>query len=213
MSRGAVANASTAVQEELVAELVAVARRIGQRGWLPATSGNLSAVVSREPLLLAATATGVDKTRLQPSDVVLVDESGRAVDGGPRPSAEVMLHVAVARATGAGAVVHTHSVWDTLASLRPAGQVTLAGFELLKALDGVDTHEHRELLPIFDNDQNIERLAARVETALGERPDAHAFLLRAHGMYAWGADLAAAERHLDALQLLLEVTGRAEEPT
>jgi methylthioribulose-1-phosphate dehydratase len=121
-----------------------------------------------------------------------------------------MLHLAVARATGAGAVVHTHSVWDTLASLRPGAELALAGFELLKALDGVDTHEHREVLPIFDNDQDMARLATGVEAALAARPGGHGFLLRAHGLYAWGADLESAERQLEALELLLEVVGRAD---
>src|SRR5436190_14858205 len=104
-----------------LAELLAeVGRSLHRRGWALGTSGNFSAVVSREPLRLAITSSGIDKGLLEASQIVEIDESGRvhATRGSGKPSAEARLHVAVARArgVGAGAVLHTHSIWSTILS-------------------------------------------------------------------------------------------------
>jgi len=59
-----------------------------------------------------------------------------------------------------------------------------------------------------ENAQDMPALARRVEELLRERPDAHAFLLRRHGLYTWGRDLAEAVRHVEILEFLFEVLGR-----
>jgi methylthioribulose-1-phosphate dehydratase len=179
------------------------------------TSGNFSAVVSRQPLRLAITASSVAKGALRPSDILECDEYGRAVGRrGGRPSAETLLHVAVAARRGAGAVLHTHSVWSTMLS-GIAGQegregqvLVIQGYEMLKGLAGVTSHQHREVIPVIDNDQDMRRLGACVGRTLDEYPDAHAFLLRRHGLYTWGATLADAERHVEILEFLFETIGR-----
>ena len=197
---------------------VAAARLFGalgadfyRRGWVLGTSGNFSAVLSKKPLRLAITASSVSKGAIRPVDVLTIDGDGRPVGRRPgRPSAETFLHLAVVRTRGAGAVLHTHSVWSTALSLQhaPAPGMTLEGLEMLKGLAGVRTHDHREWVPIFDNDQDMVRLAARVEVVLAERPDVHGFLLRGHGLYTWGADLAEARRHVEIFEFLFETAGR-----
>ena len=129
-----------------------------------------------------------------------------------RPSAETLLHAAVARARGSGAVLHTHSIWSTVLSETHGtdGGIRLAGWEMLKGLEGVRTHQHTEWLPILTNDQNIPALAQRVETLLESSPGIHGFLLRGHGLYTWGDDLAEARRHVEILEFLLETFGRME---
>ena len=82
------------------------------------------------------------------------------------------------------------------------------GFEMLKGLEGVSSHKHREWLPIIENSQNMPELANTVETVLRKNSGAHGFLLRGHGLYTWGKDLPQAKRHLEILEFLLEVTGR-----
>jgi methylthioribulose-1-phosphate dehydratase len=84
---------------------------------------------------------------------------------------------------------------------------------MLKGLAGVTTHEQREWIPIVENDQDMKRLAAKVGDAIARNPAAHAFLLSGHGLYTWGATLAEAERHVEALEFLLEVTGRSASGT
>ena len=106
--------------------------------------------------------------------------------------------------------MHTHSVWSTLLSNAFAkdGGIKIPGYEMLKGLAGVKTHEHEEWLPIIENSQNMEELAAAVETVLEKFPATHGFLLRGHGLYTWGRDLIEAQRHIEIFEFLLEVTGR-----
>jgi methylthioribulose-1-phosphate dehydratase len=79
---------------------------------------------------------------------------------------------------------------------------------MLKGLDGIATHEHREWLPIIENAQEMATLAVTVEEVLTAHPAAHGFLLRRHGLYTWGRDLAEAKRHVEIFEFLLEVIGR-----
>jgi methylthioribulose-1-phosphate dehydratase len=194
-----------------VQELAEIGRQCYARGWALGTSGNFSAVVSREPLRLAITVSGVDKGVLSVTDVVEIDEHGTVVEGSGTPSAEASLHVAIARARGAGAVLHTHSIWSTIlsdAAPPTEGGLAIEGYEMLKGLDGVRTHDHREWLPILDNTQDWAAAVPLVESVLREQPHAHGFLIRRHGLYTWGRDLAEAKRQVEILEFLFEVMGR-----
>ncbi|MDQ2920550.1 MAG: methylthioribulose 1-phosphate dehydratase [Acidobacteriota bacterium] len=202
------------VSEGSPAQLLAEAGRdFYRRGWVLGTSGNLSAVVSLKPLLLAITPSGADKGALSPGDFLEIDSNGEVTRGRGRPSDETRLHLAVVRLCNAGAVMHTHSVWSTLLSEAFAGdgRLCLEGFEMLKGLAGVRTHEHRETLPVIENSQDMNALARNVEEALQEFPGCHGFLLRRHGLYTWGRDLVEARRHVEILEFLLEVVGRTHQ--
>jgi methylthioribulose-1-phosphate dehydratase len=198
--------------------LTAIARKFGDlggdfyaRGWVLGTSGNFSAVLSRAPLELAITVSGASKGSLRAADVLVVDADGVPVgDASGRPSAETALHLAIVRARGAGAVLHTHSIWSTVLSglHAPDGGLTIQGLEMLKGLEGVTTHRHVEWVPVFENTQDIPALAREVETMLGQFPAVHGFLLRGHGLYTWGVDVAQARRHVEIFEFLLEAAGR-----
>ena len=197
--------------EEIAEGLVSVARGFYGRGWLMGTSGNLSAVVEREPLRLAITASGVDKGELRTEQVLLVDEDVQLVkESKNKPSDESLLHVRIVKERGAGAVLHTHSVWNTIFSDLHAGEggVRIEGYEMLKGLAGVRTHEHSEWLPIVDNSQDMTSLADTISNTLSEHKSAHGFLIRRHGLYTWGDNLAQAKRHVEILEFLLETMGR-----
>jgi methylthioribulose-1-phosphate dehydratase len=194
---------------ELAGQLAEIGRQCHARGWALGTSGNFSAVVSRDPLRLAITISGVDKGNLSAGEIVEIDERGRVVAGSGKPSAEASIHLAIARARGAGAVLHTHSIWSTILSEAATEEgLAIEGYEMLKGLDGVDTHEHRERLPILDNTQDWAAAVPRVEVMLVEHPDAHGFLIRRHGLYTWGRGLPEAKRQMEILEFLFEVMGR-----
>lgn len=197
-------------RRRLAEDLCATAAGLHARGWMLGTSGNLSAVLEREPLRLAITASGVDKGRLAPGQILCVDGDGAVLDSPGRASDETRIHLAIVRHTRAGAVLHTHSVWNNLAAERcgAGGAVRLEGHEMLKGLSGVRTHEHREEIPVLANSQDYGALSAEVERVLGRRRDAHALLLHRHGLYAWGEDLAEARRHVEILEFLFEFEGR-----
>jgi len=194
---------------ELAGALAEVGRHCYERGWALGTSGNFSAVVQAEPLTLAITTSGVDKGLLEPKDIVEIDAQRRVIRGSGTPSAETTLHLAIVRARRAGAVLHTHSIWSTILSEGASdGGLTIDGYEMLKGLGGVRTHEHRERLPVIENTQDWAAAAPAIETMLREAPKAHGFLIRRHGLYTWGKDLAEAKRHIEILEFLFEAMGR-----
>jgi methylthioribulose-1-phosphate dehydratase len=150
---------------------------------------------------------------LTADDILEIDATCVVVNArGGRPSAEAPLHVEIVRGRGATAVLHTHSVWSTVLSDRHASSegMSIEGFEMLKGLDGVDSHLHREWIPILENDQDMDRLATAVRQVLSSHPACHAFLLRRHGLYTWGRTLPDAVRHVEIIEFLLEAIGRSE---
>jgi methylthioribulose-1-phosphate dehydratase len=193
--------------------LRSVGSQLWTRGWSLGTSSNYSVVVNRNPLQLLITASGKDKGHLSPNDFVLVDEHGKlTLPGQAKSSAETLLHCTAAQHCGAGAVLHTHSVWGTLLSHHffALGGIRLEGFEMLKGLEGITTHESSFWLPIFDNTQDIPALQKQVIEYLEKKPNEKClgYLIRRHGLYTWGKDLAAATRHIEVIEFLLECLGR-----
>lgn len=190
-------------------DLSATGADFHRRGWSLGTSSNYSVLVGRDPLELMVTVSGKDKGRLGRGDYVRVGADGKPVEAGAPPSsAETMLHVVLARQPGVGAVLHTHSPAATLLSDHYAGQsvLRLEGYEMLKGLSGHSTHQATELTPIFENTQDIPSLALKVEERLNDadHPLQHGFLIRKHGLYAWGADIAEARRHIEVFEFLME---------
>ena len=213
-SSGARHGAGARAFERVAAGLADMGRSFYARGWVLGTSGNFSAVLERKPLRLAVTTSGVHKGGLTPGEVLEIDENAKVLRGEGKPSAEALLHLTLARARGAGAILHTHSVWSTILSEAFASQggLWIAGYEMLKGLEGVTSHEHREWLPILENSQDMPALARQIQATLRRHPDSHGFLLRRHGLYTWGRDLAEARRHVEILEFLLEVLGRTSGP-
>ncbi|GGS71975.1 MULTISPECIES: methylthioribulose 1-phosphate dehydratase [Streptomyces] len=192
--------------EEAGAVLAAEAARFASFGWMRGTSGNLSVVLSRDPLRLAVTASGRDKGELTAADVVLVDGRGAAVRGG-RPSAEAALHARVAALTGAGAVVHVHTVASVAMGRRAPGGIVLRDLEILKGV-GQPAHDVDVLLPVIANSQDMTELGDRLEAA--RNPRMPAVVVAGHGLYVWGADPRQARHHTEVVEWLLELelTGR-----
>ncbi|MGW0559244.1 class II aldolase/adducin family protein [Streptomyces sp. NPDC003016] len=94
-------------------DLVATARRTVREGLVVGTSGNVSVRIGE---LVLVTPSGVPYDRLRPEDAVAVDLDGKQVLGALVPTSELPMHLAVYRATAAGAVVHTHAVHATAVS-------------------------------------------------------------------------------------------------
>jgi methylthioribulose-1-phosphate dehydratase len=182
-------------------EVAAFGRFAASHGWVPATAGNFSRRLDAGHALV--TRSGVDKGSLGEADLAAV-----AIDGPIPPglSAETPLHLARYRADAAvGAVLHVHTVAATVLSRRfaAARAIRFGGFEMQKAFAGIRTHAGEVALPIFANDQDTAALAERVESELAARPPVPGYLLEGHGVYAWGATMNDARRHLEAIEFLL----------
>lgn len=201
--------------EKAQEELIELGRYYHQRGFCFGTSGNFSVVLEREPLLVLVTASGKDKSRLERGDFSLLDSNGKPVKpDSPKPSAESLLHITAAIKAGAGAVLHTHSVWSTVLSHRhfEAGYLDIEGFEMLKGLSGITTHDSLVKVPIFDNGQDMAEFADIVSQRFDDDSEnmRHAYLIRKHGMHTWGKDLTEARRHVEIMEFLLEAVGLLE---
>ena len=182
--------------------IVEAARFLAARGWAPAGAGNYSHRLADGTF--AITMSGAHKANLTTSDVMRVDADGQSLDG-RKPSAEAALHLAIYRLyPAARAVLHTHSI-PTVALTRALTEhesLLLKGYELQKAFPGVETHEAKIELPIYDNSQDMDRLAIEVASDLIVRP-APAFLIRDHGLYGWGASMDEALRVVEAAETLI----------
>jgi methylthioribulose-1-phosphate dehydratase len=185
------------------AELAEVGRFCFSRGWLPATSGNLSARLDEHRI--AITVSGRHKGELDESGIMTLGVDGTILSEGGRPSAETGLHLMLYRRDPAiGAVLHTHSVNATVMSRLADDALMLSDYEVLKAWPGIETHETTVRIPVFANDQEISRLVDRVEHELTRTPGLPAYLIAGHGLYTWGSNVADARRHLEAFEFLLE---------
>jgi methylthioribulose-1-phosphate dehydratase len=195
------------------AALAAEAARFAGLGWMRGTSGNLSVTLSRDPLYLAVTGSGLDKGELTANDFVIVDRDGARTEGlggsGHRPSAEAGLHARIARVTGAGAVVHVHALAAVVAAHHwPAG-VELRNLEMLKGL-GHLAHDETVIVPVVQNSQDMVELGDAFEAVYLPATDTVAevpvVLVANHGMYAWGADMHQARWHAELIEWLLRFT-------
>ncbi len=194
----------TATREQLSRAIIDAGRFLYGRGWSPATSSNYSARLTSAEALL--TVSGKHKGELGMDDLLAVDMAGQSLEEGKKPSAETLLHTQLYRwKPEIGAVLHTHSVNATVLSrITLSDSLVFADYELQKAFTGISTHESQVEVPIFDNDQDIARLAARVQPWLEEHPDCVGYLIRGHGLYTWGAQMSDALRQIEAFEFLFE---------
>ncbi|MBB3103655.1 methylthioribulose 1-phosphate dehydratase [Azomonas macrocytogenes] len=194
----------TASREYLSQAIIEAGRFLYARGWSPATSSNYSARLTSTEALL--TVSGKHKGILGADDLLAVDMHGNSLEQDKKPSAETLLHTQLYRSRpDIGAVLHTHSVNATVLSrLTLSDSLVFADYELQKAFSGVSTHESQVLVPIFDNDQDIARLAAKIQPWLDAHPDCVGYLIRGHGLYTWGTKVSDALRQVEAFEFLFE---------
>jgi methylthioribulose-1-phosphate dehydratase len=186
--------------DQAKSQLMAFGRYAHGRSWVPATSGNFSQRIAPDEILI--TASGVHKGYLTEDDFLRISLAGTPLD--PKtPSAETHLHLQLYQHyPAANCVLHVHTIAATILSDIAGPAVRFSQLELLKAFDGIDTHEVDCTLPVIPNSQNMQTLAAAVEPYFSE-PILPAYLISGHGVYVWGNDYPGAFRHLEALDFLL----------
>jgi L-fuculose-phosphate aldolase len=181
--------------------IVAAGRRLGARGLIWATEGNLSFRLDDGRLLV--TPRSRRKDELEPDDLVVV-RPGHA-DGalearsrsGLAPSSDLAIHLAVhAARPDIRAVVHAHV--PASLGLTMAGEVPDPGILPETAL-------FLPRLPfVLFGEMGSDDLATRVATALSQGPEplAGVCLLERHGSVAVGADVASAVDRLELVEVL-----------
>lgn len=187
---------------EYTQAMIDAGRLFHGRGWVPATGGNFSARLSADRVLI--TASGWHKGELTPDGFLIAGLDGKPLDSARKASYETLLHMQIYQHdSSVGGVLHTHSIANTVLSRR-LSEIRLAGYELLKLLPGINTHDAEVIVPVFPNDQDIARLAAQVDAHMKRHPETPAYLIAGHGLYAWGANVAQARHRVEALEFMFE---------
>lgn len=207
---------SYAIQSK-IQRMCAVFKNFSARGWCDATSTNISVRHGSEVVI---SKSGGAKEAYGPADFLrmpllaprqLTDwlntaEGGALSKSLGRPSAETPLHLAIyQKHASAGAVIHTHSMACTLLSeLAPASrQLSLPALEMAKGVRGVHDHLSPLKLPVFANSQDMVALAELYSSYQSRASIEYGLILRGHGLYAFGKDLAEAKRHVETYEYLL----------
>ena len=178
--------------------------KLYNRGWFPATSGNLSYKLHDDPLYFAITSSGKDKGTVTHEDVIFVDKDAKPIEKTRlKPSAETKIHSQIYQKTDAGCVIHIHTVNNNFVSqvYFENGYVPLKDMEMIKALDIWEEDAFLKV-PIIENWFDLDKLAS--EAGKSVNPEVPALLIRNHGIYAWGRNEFEAKRHIEAFEFMFE---------
>ncbi len=175
----------------VAAEIVDLGASFFRRGLTFGRTGNLSAVDSDGTLIM--TPTGVSLERLNIGSLSRLTLDGQHV-GGPQPTKEAFLHLAIYRArTDARAVVHTHSTHSVAVSC-------LRDVDTNNALPTLTAYYAMRVgvLPVLPyRAPGDESLGPAAESAAAGH---HALLLANHGPIVAGDDLASAADALEEIE-------------
>jgi ribulose-5-phosphate 4-epimerase/fuculose-1-phosphate aldolase len=157
-----------------------LARSLFDRGLTPGRSGNLSARLADNSVLV--TPSGNSLGELMPSDLSRVSPDGVLVSG-PEPSKETFLHLAIYRARPeTHAVAHTHSTHATAISCLADRDPQ----DVLPSLTGYYAMRVGKLPLLPYHPPGDQALGPIAEAAAR---DHHALLLANHGPIAAGTDI------------------------
>lgn len=99
--------------EKLKQEIYEANMELPKRGLVTFTWGNVSGL-DKESGLFVIKPSGVEYEVMKPEDMVVMDLSGKKVEGRYKPSSDTATHLELYKAfPGVGGIVHTHSSWAT----------------------------------------------------------------------------------------------------
>ncbi|MBX3270681.1 MAG: methylthioribulose 1-phosphate dehydratase [Sandaracinaceae bacterium] len=199
---------TTRVVEDPREIICALCRQLYEHGWVSGTGGGVSLRVDGRVYMAPS---GVQKERLRPEDLFVLDEAGEVLeapaDASLRLSACAPLFFHAFRLRGAGAVLHSHSMNAMLATLLFDRELRVTHLEMMKGIEGVGYHDEL-VVPILENTAHECDLADAMAGALEAYPSTHAVLVRRHGVYVWGRDWAAAKTQAECYDYLFEAAVR-----
>ncbi|XP_065180302.1 methylthioribulose-1-phosphate dehydratase-like [Sycon ciliatum] len=163
-------------------------------GWVTGTGGGIS--IKHEDLIYIA-PSGVQKERIQPKDMFIMDENGKELERPANPAltpsqcTPLFMNAYLMRR--ADAVIHTHSESAVLVTQLFAGQphFQIQSQEMIKGILKYTTgkpHVYPEklIVPIIENTPFERDLRDSMAKAMEKYPDTYAVLVRDHGVYVWG---------------------------
>ena len=169
-------------------EIAKLGRIMYKRGLIAGTDGNISARLDNDRVMI--TPSGKSKGRLDPEDMVVLDNSGRPVSGKQRASSESPLHLHLyRRRPDISACVHAHPPYATAFAV--AG-VPLTEKILPEVLLFVGNIALTEYAP-----PGTPRLAQSLDPFI---TDHNAFLMKNHGLITVGDNLDQAYHRLETVE-------------
>jgi methylthioribulose-1-phosphate dehydratase len=193
---------------ELICELC---RNFYSHGWFSGTGGGIS-IRSGDRIFMAP--SGVQKEKLRPEDIFVVDSSGDIVEKPLAPFLNVsacrplFLHAYNLRQ--AGAVLHSHSLNAMIATELYADVFRITDVEMMKGIKDGGVFELLEV-PIIENTAHECDLADAMKEAMLAFPKSFAVLVRGHGVYVWGADWVQAKTHAESYDYLFAAAVRLKQ--
>jgi len=188
--------------------IVELCRQLYGMGWVSGTGGGISI---REGDRIYMAPSGVQKERLAPEDLFVLDAEGEVLeapaDDGLKVSACAPLFFNAFRLRGAGAVLHSHSIHAMLVTLLFDRELRVTHLEMMKGITGTGFHDEL-VVPIIENTAHEGDLAESMAEAIEAHPDSHAVLVRRHGVYVWGDDWVRAKTHAECYDYLFEAAVR-----
>lgn len=199
----------TDINPAKAASLVELILWINSRGWSPATSTNYSFKNTNNPLSIAISLSGIDKSKFGSEHLMLIDAEGNPLEDFShlKSSAEIFLHTVLYQENPEVEVIlHTHSVYGTILSEKflTFGKLLLENYEVLKGIGKIKTHEVSLPIHIFPNTQDMAALSEDFRKLYRQNPQMQGYLIAGHGLYTWGKSFEVAKRHLEVLEFLLE---------
>lgn len=205
-------------QDDIVELIPELCRQFYGLGWVSGTGGGIC-IRGTEGIYMAP--SGVQKERIAPSDLFVLDASDLQTCRVLRAPANRQLRVSecqplfysAMRLRGAGAVIHSHSVWAVLAArlfspTAEAGQFVTRGLEMQKGLRDKGCFDE-VVVPIIANTPREAELAEAMQEAMQAHPDVDAVLVAGHGVYVWGEDWVQAKTQAECLDYLFRVAVEA----
>ncbi|EMF10779.1 Methylthioribulose-1-phosphate dehydratase [Sphaerulina musiva SO2202] len=198
-------------------------------GWVTGTGGGISIKHGNHVYLAPS---GVQKELMKPQDIFVMDYVTKQYLRRPpvyKPSACTPLFMSAYTTRGAGACIHTHSQWAVLVTLiceaglqgDDRGVFAMKEIEQIKGISrgGTGSQEIAEggrklgnlgyfdtmKIPIIENTAHEEDLEESMSQAMQEWPETCAVLVKRHGVYVWGKDVAQAKTQCESLDYLFQL--------
>lgn len=193
---------------ELILELC---RLFYHKGWASGTGGGISI---RQGGQIFMAPSSVQKERMRPSDIFVLDMKGEVLARPENPKLKVseckplFMHAYTLR--NAGAVLHSHSINAMLVTWLYQDHFRISNHEMQKGISGVGTFDTLEV-PIIPNRPHEQQLSDSIEAAIRENPKTHAVLVRGHGAYIWGKDWIQAKTQAECYDYLFEAAVREKQ--
>lgn len=179
--------------------------KLVEYGLVILTFGNVSEV-DRDKGMMAIKPSGVSYEKMKPEDIVVLDLTGRQVEGSLQPSSDTPTHLYLYTAfKEIGGIAHAHSEYAT-AFAQAGEEIPCYGTTQADFFPGhiPSTRNLKESEVLNDYEQNTGKVIVELFQHLNP---AHypACLVSGHGPFAWGRSGREAVDHLLALEKIAKM--------